>query len=207
MANPQLLDILRQGPTEWNDWKKKNPAVKADLRGALLFAANLQGVDLSGADLTGAQLPGAYLDRAQFAVVILQGAKLVRAHLGAANLTNANLEKADLGGAHLAGANLSGANLGEAHLRGANLYGATLTGANFSKAEVGRTIFGNLDLSAAKGLDSLIHVEPSTIGLDTYIKSNGGIPLIFFQGAGVPEKFIDHLLLFSKPARTAKPKG
>jgi uncharacterized protein YjbI with pentapeptide repeats len=198
MANSQLLDILLLGATDWNDWKKKNPGVKSDLRGALLVGANLQGVDLSGADLAGAQLPGAYLDRAQFSGVNLEGAKLFRAHIGAANMTNANLEKADLGGSHLAGADLTGAHLTGAHLRGANLYGANLNGTDFHQAEVGRTIFGNLDLSVAKGLDSVIHAEPSTVGLDTYYKSNGKIPLAFLQGAGVPEEFIAYLQRFSK---------
>ena len=86
-----------------------------------------------------------------------------------------------------------GAILRGARLRGANFYGAELTGTDFKGAQLGRTIFGNVDLSGAKGLEHVEHVEPSTIGLDTYVKSAANIPKAFLVGAGVPEAWIARL--------------
>jgi hypothetical protein len=66
MANPEHLEIFKQGVDEWNQWQKDRLNVipdfsgadlnGADLSGAILFAANLSGVDLRGADLRGAYI-------------------------------------------------------------------------------------------------------------------------------------------------------
>jgi hypothetical protein len=47
MANPEHLEILKQGVERWNTWRKERPDVGPDLRGA-----HLQ-MRLSGADLLG----------------------------------------------------------------------------------------------------------------------------------------------------------
>ncbi|MDY7001719.1 MAG: toll/interleukin-1 receptor domain-containing protein, partial [Thermodesulfobacteriota bacterium] len=65
-----------------------------------------------------------------------------------------------------------------------------LRGANLSEAEVGWGIFGNVDLSETQGLHSVRHLGPSTIGIDTLYRSQGKIPRIFLQGAGVPDNLI-----------------
>jgi uncharacterized protein YjbI with pentapeptide repeats len=187
MADAKQVSMLTEVEA-WNAWRAKNPAVKIDLQDAVLIGYDLRKADLSGANLTGAHLAGAYLDRCRLASAILCNAKLFRAHMGSADLQGANLEGADLGGAHLGDANLTRANLRGAQLRGANFYNARLDKADLSKAQVGRTIFGNLDLSGIKGLQSVQHVESSTIGLDTFCKSKGKIPESFLEGAGVPSE-------------------
>ena len=48
-------------------------------------------------------------------------------------------------------------------------------------------------MSSARGLESLEHSAPSTIGIDTIYKSQGKIPQIFLRGAGVPENFIEYM--------------
>jgi hypothetical protein len=73
------------------------------------------------------------------------------------DLSDAFLYDADLRGANLyrsilSGANLSGANLERAILSRADLRGATLT-----KAELVDSVFGNVDLTGARGLDTCIH--------------------------------------------------
>jgi len=78
----------------------------ANLSGAYLFRANLQGADLHGANLQWAPLREANL----------QGAELWGANLQEANLVTANLQGADLSGADLQGAFLRRANLQEASL-------------------------------------------------------------------------------------------
>lgn len=71
-----------------------------------------------------------------------------------------------------------------------HLRGADLSGADLSNATIGYTIFGKIDLSEVKGLGTVIHAGPSTIGIDTLYKSGGKIPEIFLRGCGVPENFI-----------------
>ena len=101
----------------------------------------------------------------------------------------------DLIGANLIGANLRGADLGDANLRGANLSGADLLGANlrdadFTYAKLGFTTFADNDLSEVKGLETVRHFAPSSIGIDTLYQSAGKIPEAFLRGCGVPDDFI-----------------
>jgi uncharacterized protein YjbI with pentapeptide repeats len=70
--------------------------------------ADLYGADLRNADLEGANLSGATLRSAD-----LEGANLSRANLRSADLYGANLRSADLEGANLEDANLEGAILEE----------------------------------------------------------------------------------------------
>ena len=34
MANPEHVEILKEGVEAWNQWRKDNPGVRPDLRGA-----------------------------------------------------------------------------------------------------------------------------------------------------------------------------
>ena len=71
MANEEHLDILKQGVKAWNQWRKENPSVRPDLRGANLSEANLIGAKLSGAGLSGANLSWANLSGADLSHAIL----------------------------------------------------------------------------------------------------------------------------------------
>jgi TIR domain/Pentapeptide repeats (8 copies) len=112
------------------------------------------------------------------------------ADLFLANLRGADLLLADLSGANLSIADLISANLSYANLFNANLSGANLVGANLSNARIGGTVFGDNDLSEVKGLESVRHYAPSTIGVDTLYRSHGKIPEVFLRGCGVPDDFI-----------------
>jgi uncharacterized protein YjbI with pentapeptide repeats len=133
------------------------------------------------------------LSRANLNDVDLSVATLKTATLSLANLSGANLSGADLSGADLAWADLSGADLSGADLIAADLSGALLGSADLSRAKVDLTSFATLDLSRARGLDSVNHVGPSTIGIDTLFKSRGNIPEVFLRGCGVPEELIRYL--------------
>jgi len=61
-------------------------------------------------------------------------------------------------------------------LSGADLSDADVRRADFSRAKIGYTILGNVDLSKTKGLETIKHIGPSTIGIDTIYKSEGTIP-------------------------------
>ena len=220
MANPEQL--LRQGVVVWNKWRRENEEIRSDFVGAFLFEAdlkranlskaNLFGADLSKADLTRANLTRADLTFAQLGDANLSYANLCGADLTQANLTRANLTRADLRGAdltmahlseanltradlseaNLSGANLSGANLTQANLSGANLNRAELSGADLTKAVLSRSVLTATELSQAKGLESVIHHGPSSIGIDTFFRSKGKIPDDFLRGAGVPDTFIQY---------------
>jgi len=220
MANPEHLEILKQGVETWNQWRRDNPVVRPDLTMVNLGGVSLVGIDLSGANLEEASfcvldsrlenIVSANLSEANLSRANLRGVTLVEADLSDANLSDADLSGADLSGAdlgnarlskaNLMGADLMGADLRRADLRGvdlsgasldlATLSGADLKGANLSEATAGMTTFGDIDLSAVQGLDTIEHDGPSTIGIDTLYNSGGNIPEVFLRGCGVPETFI-----------------
>ena len=89
-------------------------------------------------------------------------------------------------------ADLTRANVNRATLRGADLTEAELTEANLTGAVLGNTTFANTDLSRVKGLETLRHIGPSTIGVDTLTRS-GKLPETFLRECGVPDSFIEYL--------------
>jgi uncharacterized protein YjbI with pentapeptide repeats len=220
----ELLKSGPKGIQEWNTRRKKGEEIpslgQADLREADLVKANLSRADLSRADLREAKLLEADLSRADLREAKLLEADLSEAFLYGADLSGADLSGADLSGADLSGANLREAKLVEADLRGADLRGAKLVEADLrgadlrvaklveadlSEAVLGgadvtscwcwRTRFDAVDLSEVKGLETITHTGPSTVGVDTLIKSKGKIPEAFLRGCGVHESMIQYLPL------------
>jgi uncharacterized protein YjbI with pentapeptide repeats len=177
MANPEHLAKLGEGVEAWNIWRESDPRLHPDLGAA----------DLSGANLWLANLRWADLKKARFNGANLKGASLARAFLHRANLSETDLFSADLRNAHLVGADLSGADLLEADLTGANLHEA-----EFSRAILALTHFGDNDLSNVRGLETARYNGPSRIGIDTLYRSRG-IPLAFLRGVGVPEGLITYM--------------
>ena len=68
-----------------------------------------------------------------------------------------------------------------------------MDGVNFERTTVGRTLFGSVNLSSCSGLDSVVHLAPSTIGVDSIIRSKGRIPEIFLRGVGLPDEWITYI--------------
>jgi hypothetical protein len=48
-------------------------------------------------------------------------------------------------------------------------------------------------LSSVKGLETIVHRFPSSIGTDTLANSGGKIPEVFLRGCGVPDNWIQYL--------------
>ncbi len=169
-------------------------------RGAHFFSADLRHSDLRGADLREAQLWHAHLERAD-----LRGTQLAGADLRRCDLIGADLRAADLGDANLAGVNLLRADLRAANLHGANLHGTRfdacrLGGADLSAAVAALTAFNAVDLSRVRGLDSVRHDRPSSIGIDTLAHTLAGLDgddahrdaiVSFLRAAGVPEAHLE----------------
>jgi hypothetical protein len=170
MANPEQLSILRQGVEVWNKWRASpNESAHLDLRRANLSGLNCNGVDLNGVDLGGADFDGVSLNSADLCGADLRGARLT-----------GNLSEVNLFAAKLTGANLTGA-----LLWGTNFNGTTLDDADLTSATLSNTIFADVDLSSTKGLDSLHHFGPSTVGIDTIFRSRGQISDLFLRSVGV----------------------
>jgi hypothetical protein len=183
MANDEHLARLKDGVEAWDEWRKVNPEIVPDL-----VEAGLNGVILSGANLRQVDLSLAQLAKAQ-----LGGANLREAKLSRADVSGAQLSGADLRWAQLRGVDLHGAELRGAQLLAVDLYGANLAGADITGVSIGYTTFADNDLSDVKGLETVRHQAPSTIGIDTIYRSHGKIPLAFLRGAGIPENFIEYM--------------
>lgn len=173
MANKKHVALVKQRWGAWNEWRYANPDITPDLREADLSEAEFRFLNFSGADLSGADLSYTDLRWAN-----LSGADLSRADLSYTDLRLADLRLADLSWADLRLADFSETYLGLTDFRGVMLLS---------------TIFANNDLSTAKGLETVTHQGPSTIGIDTLFKSHGKIPEVFLRGAGVPEDFITQI--------------
>jgi uncharacterized protein YjbI with pentapeptide repeats len=167
MANPEHLEILKQGVEVWNKWREGNP-IEPDLEDVNLSMVNLAKVDFSMANL--------------------RNADLTLANLTLANLREANLFRVDLSMAKLFKADLSRANLALA-----NLTRTDLQGTNWYRTALLSTIFADVDLSEAIGLDEVAHVGPSTIGIDTIYRSKGKVAEVFLHDAGVPDLLIEYI--------------
>lgn len=165
MANQKHLKILKQGNI-WNQWRREHPDVQPDLSRVDLSRTDLSGIDLSRS-----------------------GLQLTRLFLS--NLRGADLRGADLYGTDFSGAILREANLSRTDIYGTDFSGADLTSTDFSNAKVELAIFGYVDLSVAKGLETMFHAGPSVIGIDTIYGSQRTIPEIFLREAGVPDSFIE----------------
>ncbi len=223
MANPEHVEIVKRGAPAIARWQRQHPRERLDLSAADLSGAHLSGADLKRADLREADLRRADLSRADLSKAFLVEARLRGAYLSKAKLRGATLGWANLKGAGLVEADLSSANLTEADLRWAKLIGADLSravlrgvdlmwadlhGADLSRAECGITAFARCDLSQVRGLETVDHQAPSSIGVDTLaltLQGAGGQftreQRTFFENAGVPKTLLDYLpsLLESHP--------
>lgn len=193
MANPEHVEVVRQGAEAIAEWRRLNPTRKLELSGA-----DLKRADLSGGDLTLANLRQATLFQADLSGADLSGADLRTSHLIGANLSGARLVETDLRGANLLGADLSGADLTAADLTFANLARAKLSSVNLTAARLGATSICAVDMSQVRGLSSVSHRAASSVGADTLITSVRGARgrrwaglRTFFRSAGVPSELLD----------------
>jgi uncharacterized protein YjbI with pentapeptide repeats len=185
--------------------------VCANLSLSNLSLSNLRRADFREADLCGANISQADLNNATLLRARLRDVDFRRAGLCGADLRDANLRRADLRGADLQHANLSGVDLTDADLRGANLSDIPLRGANLSGADfrnvkllkadftsvvLGSNSFGDTNLGQIKGLETVRHDAPSTIGIDTLYKSGGSIPEVFLRGCGLSDWQIESAKLY-----------
>lgn len=165
MANPEHLEILKQGVGVWNEWRARNPNVAPDLRGLDLHVALLIRINFSYANLLRARITNSELPYADFTGAFLKEVTFRETTLAHTSFKSAVLTWTDF-----------------SH--------ADLSEADFSGADVGWTTFGDNDLSEITGLDTANHLGPSILGIETLYRSKGKIPEIFLRGCGVSDEFI-----------------
>jgi len=166
---------------------------RADLRDALLDGASLHSASLAGALANGSRFAAADLSLSLLRDADFRSADLSEALLTDADLTHARFERANLRDASLIGAELGGASFRDAILVGANLRESHLGGADFQGARFAFTVLAASYLSRARGLESVIHDGPSTVGIDAFLLSRGEIPDAFLTGIGLSSLTIEYL--------------
>lgn len=174
MANPQHLQMLERSVKEWNTWKARSKNREPDLSGS----------DLRGLPLCANAGEDGEID---------PGRRPIGIDLSHTNLAEARLDGAILSFSDLTGANLTSASLRKAYLDQSDLTRSILTDADFTRSFMVRTSLVAVDLSTTKGLDTVRHAGPSSIGIDTIYLSQGNISELFLRGAGVPEAFIENM--------------
>ena len=195
MANPAHVKILRRGAEVWNKWREGNPRTEIDLVGVCVTGLELPSINLRGLNLSGSRL----MDND------FSGADFRDAHLPEVHLCDCVLNEADFSRAFAVYVNLSDAKLNRAkfqrtYFEYVNLSFAELKGADFAGVTMDATVFGDNDLSEVQGLETVHHRGPSTVGIDTILRSRGKIPEDFLRGCGVPEDFIIYMeSLVGKP--------
>jgi len=141
----QQYDMLKRcsekkDMTEWNQWRKQNPAQDVLLEEANLKDCWLRGVLLNtkgSSNFTGeVHLEGAILTRAQLRDANFECSHMESAQLYAADLTSGRFWLAHLEGAFFNGACLEEAQLNSSYLKSAIFYRARVKGAKFTSAIV-----------------------------------------------------------------------
>ncbi len=158
MADQRHLAKLHEGVSAWNQWREEHPEILPDLRKADLHEAVLTGVDFR------------------------------RTNLDGADLSNARLCSGLLNSASFCQTNLSGARLRHACLHKTFFKETILQHTNFHQASLLDTMFLDVGLSETINLETVFHLGPSTIGIDTIQRSRGNIPDVFLRGAGISEQ-------------------
>ncbi len=175
MANEEHKRLITQGVNQWNTWRRENH----DLN----LTPDLSNIDLYNIDLRAVN----------FAFTNLSSANLVGANLGGVNLFGADLTDANLYRGNLIKANLTKANLTKANLTEVIFVEVLFKETDFMHAVFAHTVLANLDLRECKNLSTIRHKGPSTIGIDTLVRSKGAIPVEFLRGVGLKESFIAFL--------------
>lgn len=166
---------------------------QAGLVKARLDEARLDNANLTQADMTRVDLSYSSLSKARALAVDLSGALLVRTILTHTDLSGATLSDAALIWSDLSDAKLCGAKLINTQILELTLDSVDLTAADLTHAILGRTRLLNLDLRSVEGLATITHRSPSSIGVDTLLRSQGNIPEEFLRGVGLPDDFILYL--------------
>lgn len=184
MANPEHLAILQRAVAKknisiWNEWLRRQRTQ------FLNFRPDLTAVHFPHVNLGTADLSRTYLSDSDFSHSALVGVDFSFSKLERSDLRFTSMGKTDF-----FGTDLSDANLSQADLREVRFGHGSLKNTNFTEAYFGYTELLGVDLSVAKGLETVTHKYESFMDFFTLYYSKGNIPEVFLRGCGVPETMI-----------------
>jgi TIR domain/Pentapeptide repeats (8 copies) len=183
VANEQQLNLVAGPRDHWNEWRLRNPLEKPDLRGAHLSNHDFRGFNLGETDFRDSLLRECRFDHARLTYSIFADA----------DVSGARFKEAHAEGVDFSGCDLSRASFYKATLIKANFTGANLFRTAFRAARCRDTVFADVDLETALGLDEVNHIGRSPVSIDTLYRSSGNIPKVFLLGTGLPEVFVDYV--------------
>jgi hypothetical protein len=185
MANEKDIKILKQGAKVWNRWREDNPEIEPNLSEIQLYEFNLEG-----ANLTSTNFSDTLISRCNLTKALLNDAMMYCTTLDKVPLIEAELREVSFSYTNFNFGSLEKAILEYSTIVNAKFYGVDLKDTDFSHVRIFQSTFSNVDLSLSKGLETVMHVAPSTIDIDTLYNSAGKIPEIFLRECGIPDDFI-----------------
>ena len=214
MANPEHLEILKQGVDVWNEWRINNKEIKPDLKSVNFRGSSLIGVDLRNANLGGAKLSGSDLSESNMSESILRFADLQNIYSNRGDFSNADMYSSDLSEAFLRSVKFFGADMTAVTLRQTSLFKTNLEFVKLNRANLMGTIFVSVkfnstnffqadmflasfnrcsSLSKAKNLDQLFIEGNISIDNMTLRKCINHLPNKFLFGIGYTDDEIKYL--------------
>jgi hypothetical protein len=178
MNEEHVNRLLYEGVDAWNAWRRAQPHIRPDLRGATLnpmatqstlFRAGSVFERFQRRDLQGADLHGADMRSCRIWICSLDDADLRGADLREAEIRRSSMHRVDFG---------------QADLRGTQFLISELNGARMGGAIFGDTHFGATALADVAGLADAHHDRPSQIDHLSIIQSLP-LPESFFRACGV----------------------
>lgn len=187
-----LLGVLSEGVESWNNWRREHPNAVLGLGGLQIVNQDLSFIDFSACSLPGSDFSGCKLFRVNLGPNSQrsEGGTLTVSpltYLEDSKFVGAVLDEVDL-----TGAILTGASFRRAQLHKVNFAHAKLERTDFTDATIDSVVFADNDLSSAIGLDTVTHLGPSSLGIESIYKSGATIPDSFLRGCGVFENFITY---------------
>ena len=201
--NEEHVAVVRSGTAAISAWRRDHPDVPL-----VLSYAELDGLDLRNADLSHCRLYESSLRSSKLTGASLEGSDILEADFSDSDLTGSNLALCSICGMNLSGASMNGSDLAHsavtAHLLNCSLQNLDLSWTRFTNVEMtnvdltgsycSHTVFANVDLSGARGLDTLRIDAPCSVGIDTVFRSRGLIPRGFLEKCGIPRAAIESML-------------
>jgi len=169
MSNMQQLEILKQGVTTWNQWRRnQQPETEIDLSDVELRGINLDKINLSGANLGGTDFREASLREADLSSAILNDSRF-----GNADLYKANFSRSILWWANFWQANIEEGNFSEAELWHVNFTNTNLLKANLNKADLTSAVLVETNFEEARLSDAIIYgISAWNLNLEGAVQNN-----------------------------------
>ncbi len=191
MGDKKAIEAAKKGREAFKRWHSEH-YYPLDLSGADLSRIDLRWVNFAGAnlddvDFTESTLTGSYFGPATFSTEQPFVSKdHIPASLRGTMFLGASLLAATFNYVELDGASFDGAYLGLVNFRGVEF-----NGISFSGARMLNTGFDNCRLAGAVGLESIRHLGPSHLDVQTLFHSPN-LPLQFLRGVGLPDIIVNY---------------